>query len=1012
MPKKLGFNKILKNILDNINQPLHIFKKYSSSIFSSNFATIFSNDSIDKKSLKEEREYIISDYLIKRTLGRGNFGKVKLGISLKDKEKFAIKILQKNKILEIKDEIRVKREFEMLSKFNHLNVILVSEIFESDENYYTVMEYCEGGELFDYIVKNRYLSENESAFYYFQLISGLEYIHSLGIVHRDLKPENLLLKENHILKIIDFGLSNYFDANQPNNLLTTPCGSPCYASPEMVLGKKYNGFKIDIWATGIILYAMLCGYLPFEESDNQKLFKKISECKFNIPFYIRKDAKDLIKKILVKDPNKRISIAEIKKHPFFLKGKNLFEKVYNLDNNNSLYSSTSLKSKNEQDYKVTFSDINISNIPESKNTSTEKIMKDNLKGLNDNLFSLSKEKSSKSLSSIKKLENNEEKKIGNDNDKRGNDINKKKELKRQKNEYNIFDIKKNKIKTKRKINLNNINNTNNKNNLVTKNCKVYRTHNSSINKKRNKEYESIFKNNLKNKNIKKINNKTRNRNKIDLIKQISQDKSRNIRGHKKNVETNYNINIKIKNNRSIIINSKNNNFIRKHYPNIKSANKKCINPIEEYLKKINNPIKKYNTYFINSKINKTINVNMIKNQRKKGNILINNKIKKNFGNDNIKRYHKMSNIINSEDKNTKKESNKYLKINTKLVKKRLRIRNSNLFNNNKIDSSSNYSTLENFTSTNNSIIKAKKSSSKKYNLTKKNSIKINGYTEVIPCRFFNTRNILNKMNNKGSLNNSSLKNNSLMNNSLRKTETFNTIQKHFISKTSFNLKKAVKSININDKFRIKKNSFTIKNTVINLNMVNSNLIISPQNKKQNKINNNSITIKTSMKQDPKKISKNKVKEPSYKMNDKSKFSNLKSKNKFHRNNDKKDVFNYSHNWAKTEGNDFIINKTKNSLEKAIDKIKQNLLNNKTHIKFNNVRIDGINKNIKILKKNKISIIDKNTTKKSAFNSNYSGNKTFSSKFKKDKNPIKKEEFNSGKLISFPKKNRLLLTKNV
>jgi hypothetical protein len=268
------------------------------------------------------------------------------------------------------------------------------------------------------------------------------------------------------------------------------------------------------------------------------------------------------------------------------------------------------------------------------------------------------------------------------------------------------------------------------------------------------------------------------------------------------------------------------------------------------------------------------------------------------------------------------------------------------------------------------------------------------------------------MNNKGSLNNSSLKNNSLMNNSLRKTETFNTIQKHFISKTSFNLKKALKSININDKFRIKKNSFTIKNTVINLNMVNSNLIISPQNKKQNKINNNSITIKTSMKQDPKKISKNKVKEPSYKMNDKSKFSNLKSKNKFHRNNDKKDVFNYSHNWTKTEGNDFIINKTKISLEKAIDKIKQNLLNNKTHIKFNNVRIDGINKNIKILKKNKISIIDKNTTKKSAFNSNYSGNKTFSSKFKKDKNPIKKEEFNSGKLISFPKKNRLLLTKNV
>ena len=420
MAKITGYNRILKNILKRIYQSIHLFRKYSSTAFSSNLV-IFPDESFSKKPLKKEKEYVIANYLIKSTLGQGNFAKVKLGIFLPDKEKFAIKILQKNEILEKDDETRVKREFDMLSKFNHINVILVSEIFESDENYYTIMEYCEGGELFDYIVKNRYLSEYEAVFYYYQLICGLEYIHSLGIVHLDLKPENLLLTKNHILKIIDFGLSNYFDVNKPNNLLRTPCGSPCYASPEMVLGKKYNGFQIDIWATDIILYAMLCGYLPFEENDNQKLFKKISECKFNIPFYITKDAKDLINKILVKETSKRISIDEIKKHPFYLKGKNLFEKVYNFNINNSKNSSTSLKSKNEQENKISSSEIDISNIAEFNMSSNEKNMKDNLNGLNVDVIYFSDDKSSKYFPNNKNKENNEEKIVGSDNNKKKTD---------------------------------------------------------------------------------------------------------------------------------------------------------------------------------------------------------------------------------------------------------------------------------------------------------------------------------------------------------------------------------------------------------------------------------------------------------------------------------------------------------------------------------------------------------------------------------------------------------------
>ena len=323
---ELKKEKILSNIIESISSLNHDFliRCESSPLFPlENFSI---SKRFDGNLFQENIEYKIGNYLIKKTLGKGTFGKVKLGIYLPTKEKVAIKIFEKARIIENDDEIRLKREFEMLSSFNHPNIIHVSEIFESSDCFYSVMEYCEGGELFNYIVKNRRLSDEESSFFYYQLINGLEYIHSLGIVHRDLKPENLLLTTGNLLKIIDFGLSNYFK----NDLLSTPCGSPSYASPEMIEGKEYNGFKIDIWSSGIILYAMLCGFLPFEDKDNDALYEKILENKLLFPKYISKEPKDLLEKILVKDPNKRISISKIKNHPFYLKGKEIFEQEFNI----------------------------------------------------------------------------------------------------------------------------------------------------------------------------------------------------------------------------------------------------------------------------------------------------------------------------------------------------------------------------------------------------------------------------------------------------------------------------------------------------------------------------------------------------------------------------------------------------------------------------------------------------------------------------------------------------------
>ena len=310
----------------------------------------------------KQREVMIGDYIVKHTIGKGTFSRVKLGINKYTGEKVAIKILDKLKIVEKEDLERIIREMRMLSELDNEHVIKVYQIYEDDNHYLIIMEYCEGGELFNYIVEKQRLSENETAFFYYQIIKGVEYIHSKGIAHRDLKPENLLLDKDKKIKIIDFGLSNYFDGIQK---LETPCGSPCYASPEMVGGNKYNGFFIDVWATGIILFAMLCGYLPFEDDNNDILFKHILSGKINYPSYLSEMSKDLLNKIIETEPEKRIKIEEIKKHPFYLLGKKLYDKKFNKIKINSS------KELNYKDDKIEFN-INTQNSNEREHSKKER----------------------------------------------------------------------------------------------------------------------------------------------------------------------------------------------------------------------------------------------------------------------------------------------------------------------------------------------------------------------------------------------------------------------------------------------------------------------------------------------------------------------------------------------------------------------------------------------------------------------------------------------------------------
>ena len=176
------------------------------------------------------------------------------------------------------------------------------------------MEYACGGELFEYIVKQKKIREKEACKFFQQLVAGVEYINKLNVVHRDLKPENLLLDHKQNIKIVDFGLSNTYKVGE---LLKTACGSPCYAAPEMIAGKKYEGLKADLWSCGVILFAMICGYLPFEDSNTNTLYKKILAGDYLFPKFISNDARDLIKSVLNVNPDNRFSIEEIRKHSFF-----------------------------------------------------------------------------------------------------------------------------------------------------------------------------------------------------------------------------------------------------------------------------------------------------------------------------------------------------------------------------------------------------------------------------------------------------------------------------------------------------------------------------------------------------------------------------------------------------------------------------------------------------------------------------------------------------------------------
>nr|ARR97160.1 5'-AMP-activated protein kinase catalytic subunit alpha 2 [Haliotis discus discus]QOS02267.1 protein kinase AMP-activated catalytic subunit alpha 2 [Haliotis discus hannai] len=258
----------------------------------------------------------IGHYILGETLGVGTFGKVKIATHHLTGHKVAVKILNRQKIKSLDVVGKIRREIQNLKLFRHPHIIKLYQVMSTPTDIFMVMEYVAGGELFDYIVKHGRLKDVEARRFFQQIISGVDYCHRHMVVHRDLKPENLLLDQNTNVKIADFGLSNMMHDGE---FLRTSCGSPNYAAPEVISGKLYAGPEVDIWSCGVILYALLCGTLPFDDEHVPTLFRKIKSGLFAIPEYLNKDVVSLLCHMLQVDPLKRATIQDIRDHEWFKK---------------------------------------------------------------------------------------------------------------------------------------------------------------------------------------------------------------------------------------------------------------------------------------------------------------------------------------------------------------------------------------------------------------------------------------------------------------------------------------------------------------------------------------------------------------------------------------------------------------------------------------------------------------------------------------------------------------------
>lgn len=261
----------------------------------------------------------MNKYIFEKELGKGQFGTVALYKDVLTEEMVAIKIINRtssDNIICKNLEQNIASEKDILSQLSHPRVIKLIEYFEEGDDVVFVMEYIENGDLYKKLMKEGF-TEAQVAKYILQVIEGLEYLHSKNIIHRDIKPENLLLTADDDIKICDFGWSIMHEEG-----LNRLCGSPLYLAPEVIDQNVYD-FAIDRWSLGVLCYELVSGKAPFDDNTKMKIYNKIRRLNYKFPPNISEDCKDFIKKLLLKNPDERMSLSEAKQHPFIQRVKGL-----------------------------------------------------------------------------------------------------------------------------------------------------------------------------------------------------------------------------------------------------------------------------------------------------------------------------------------------------------------------------------------------------------------------------------------------------------------------------------------------------------------------------------------------------------------------------------------------------------------------------------------------------------------------------------------------------------------